>query len=75
MLTQTRVLRAHYRETPKLQAGISKKGKDKRMKEGRRRSERGGTRLPRAPRSKDIPKIENFLKKTEFLNNTRGTVI
>ena len=33
-LTQTRMLRAHYRETPKLQAGISKKGKDK-MEEGK----------------------------------------
>ena len=71
------MLRAHYRETPKLQAGRSKKGKDK-MEEGKkkeRRSERGGSSLPRAPRNNDIPKIENFPKTPEFLNNTRGTVI
>ena len=28
-----------------------------------------------ASRSKDIPKIENFPKTPEFLDNTRGTVI
>ena len=77
------MLRAHYRETPKLQAGRSKKGKDNGSKERRkeekgkkgRRSERGGASLPRVPRSKDIPKIENFPKTPEFLNSTRGTVI
>ena len=77
ILTQTRMLRAHYRETPKLQAGRSKKGKDK-MEEGKKkesRSERGGSSLPRAPRSKEISKIENFPKTPEFLNSTRGTVI
>ena len=70
------MLRAHYRETPKLQAGRSKKGKDngREVKE-EGRSERGGTSLPRASRSKNIPKIENFPKIPEFLNNTRGTVI
>ena len=30
------MLRAHYRETPKLQAGRSKKGKDNGSKEGRK---------------------------------------
>ena len=30
------MLRAHYRETPKFQAGRSKKGKDNRSKEGRK---------------------------------------
>ena len=71
------MLRAHYRETPKLQAGRSKKGKDneRELKE-EGRSERGGTSLPRASRStKDIPKLEDFPKTPEFLNITRGTVI
>ena len=31
------MLRAHYRETPKLQAGRSKKGKDNGSKEGRKK--------------------------------------
>ena len=74
------MLRAHYRETPKLQAGRSKRGNDngragKEEGRRRRRNERGSTSLPRAPRSKDIPKIENFPKTQKFLNNTRGTVI
>ena len=70
------MLCAHYRETPKLQAGRSKKGKDngREVKE-EGRSERGGTSLPRASRSKDIPRIENFPKTPEFLDITRGTVI
>ena len=36
ILTQTRMLRAYYRGTPKLQAGRSKKGKDNGSKEGRK---------------------------------------
>ena len=71
------MLRAHYRETPNSKQVDQRREKDK-MEEGKkkeRRSERGGSSLPRAPRNKDIPKIENFPKTPEFLNNTRGTVI
>ena len=40
------MLRAHYRETPKLQAGRSRKGKDNRSKEGREEEkERKRTRV------------------------------
>ena len=46
ILTQTRMLRAHYRETPKLQAGRSKKRKGDGSKEGRNEEkERKWTRV------------------------------
>ena len=50
------MLRAHYRETPKLQAGRSKKGKDNGSKEGRKEekerkegSERGWDKSTTSP--------------------------
>ena len=55
------MLRAHYRETPKLQAGTSKKGKDNGSKEGRREGKG----------RKEIPKNENFPKPGIFKQHSR----
>ena len=61
------MLRAHYRETPKLQQ-VDQRRENNGSKEGRKEEKErkevneGGTSLPQVPRTKDVPKIENFLK-------------